>query len=291
MQIAQLKYFQAVCLLGSTVRASEALYVSQPSISSAISKLEQEFGVVLFNRDKNRMILTEDGAFFLNRVNEILADYDKLEKEMHQLGNPNELNVSIPPVEYVVLPKIINQFTASHPDFKLRLYEDLQSEVEPLLFANQRDIAITVTDNLDTNLYDVTHLMTAHLRFYARNDSKFAQLNKISVTDIANTPIILFKDSFNGCSALLERFEQYDITPNIYMFSSQLSTVRSTIKAGFACGCMIGEWSNLEGVISLPLDPPIVYNIGIVRKKSEGIQHNLHTFAKYLESSFSEIKP
>lgn len=64
MNITQLRYFQAVCKFGSTVKAAENLFISQPSVSNAIKKLEEEYNLQLFIRDNNRLILTEDGKFF-----------------------------------------------------------------------------------------------------------------------------------------------------------------------------------------------------------------------------------
>ena len=62
MSITQLQYFRAVCKFGSTVKAAEAMYVSQPSISSAINKLEEEFGITLFTRQNNRLVLGQSGC-------------------------------------------------------------------------------------------------------------------------------------------------------------------------------------------------------------------------------------
>ena len=48
MNITQLRYFQAVCKFGSTVKAAENLFISQPSVSNAIKKLEEEYNLQLF---------------------------------------------------------------------------------------------------------------------------------------------------------------------------------------------------------------------------------------------------
>ncbi len=64
MKLSQMRYFQAVCLYGSTTRAADSLFVSQPSISMAIKELEEELHVKLFVRQNNRMMLTREGSFF-----------------------------------------------------------------------------------------------------------------------------------------------------------------------------------------------------------------------------------
>ena len=61
MNINQLKYFDAVCTFQSVSLAAEYLHISQPSLSSAIKELENEFGILLFKRHHRGMVLTPEG--------------------------------------------------------------------------------------------------------------------------------------------------------------------------------------------------------------------------------------
>ena len=64
MNINQLKYFNAVCEYGKVSVAAQILHISQPSLSSALKELEQEFGVNLFKRQHSGMSLTNEGRIF-----------------------------------------------------------------------------------------------------------------------------------------------------------------------------------------------------------------------------------
>lgn len=68
MEIRQLEYFVSA-LLGNLTRVAERHFVSQPNITIAIKKLETELGVTLFDRKKNKLVLTEEGMFFLQKLN------------------------------------------------------------------------------------------------------------------------------------------------------------------------------------------------------------------------------
>lgn len=74
MELRHLRYFIAVADALSFRKAAETLHISQPPLSQQIMNLEQELGVSLFLREKNRIKLTPEGALFLDRAKAILAD-------------------------------------------------------------------------------------------------------------------------------------------------------------------------------------------------------------------------
>ncbi|MFR3347575.1 MAG: LysR family transcriptional regulator, partial [Christensenellales bacterium] len=78
MKISQLRYFMTVCRYNNITKAAEELYVSQPAISSSIKDLETEFGVKLFYRQNNKLLLTDEGEYFLDKVTDILGAVDIL---------------------------------------------------------------------------------------------------------------------------------------------------------------------------------------------------------------------
>ena len=96
MKLSQMRYFQAVCLYGNTTRAADSLFVSQPSISMAIKELEEELHVKLFVRQNNRMMLTREGSFFLERVNRVLDEVRTLEQTMQHLNSSSTVTLSLP---------------------------------------------------------------------------------------------------------------------------------------------------------------------------------------------------
>ncbi len=69
MEIRQLEYFVSASLLGNLTRVAERHFVSQPNITIAIKKLETELGVTLFDRKKNKLVLTEEGMFSYKKLN------------------------------------------------------------------------------------------------------------------------------------------------------------------------------------------------------------------------------
>ncbi|MBQ8873477.1 MAG: LysR family transcriptional regulator, partial [Clostridia bacterium] len=97
MKLLQMKYFQTVCKYGGITKAAEELFVSQPTISFCIKELEEEFGVKLFHRKHNRLQLTVEGSYFLDKVNYILQSVDTLASQMKDMGNNrNHVKLAVP---------------------------------------------------------------------------------------------------------------------------------------------------------------------------------------------------
>lgn len=89
MEIRQLEYFVSASLLGNLTRVAERHFVSQPNITIAIKKLETELGVTLFDRKKNKLVLTEEGMFFLQKIEPILIALKNSVAEMKDYRNEN----------------------------------------------------------------------------------------------------------------------------------------------------------------------------------------------------------
>ena len=87
MKLYQLKYFTAVCNYGYVTKAAEELHVTQPSVSSAIKELEDEFAVNLFHRINNRLSPTKEGLYFLDQATKILELVESTQNAMSELGN------------------------------------------------------------------------------------------------------------------------------------------------------------------------------------------------------------
>ena len=99
MTLQQLTYFCAVCRYHSIVRAAKALYISQPTISTAIHELEKEFHISLFLHTPNRIHLTEEGAAFYERANDLLQRARNMQEEFSQAAlSVRPIRVGIPPI-------------------------------------------------------------------------------------------------------------------------------------------------------------------------------------------------
>src|SRR5690606_1320894 len=122
MTITQLKYVIAVATYKSFVAAAEKCFVTQPTLSMQIQKLEEDLGIRVFDRTKHPIAVTEMGTDIIAQAKVILAEYNKIEevvlRQQQKLSGIFRFAV-IPTVAPYILPRLLDQYTAAYPDVRL----------------------------------------------------------------------------------------------------------------------------------------------------------------------------
>lgn len=149
MELHQLRYVLAVARAGSFSRAAEELFLSQPSLSVQVRKLEKELNVALFERLGRRVILTAAGEIFVEHVESALSHLDQAREKAAQVRGLRAGRISLgvlPSVGAGLLPEVLSTFRAAHPDVEVRLSEhNISAEFERMVESGQLDIAVIRT--------------------------------------------------------------------------------------------------------------------------------------------------
>lgn len=134
---------------GSFTKAAEKLFISQPSLSAAIKKIEKEIGADLFERRGGGARLTEVGRAYIVATEKIIRAENQFKREVLDIQGLESGQVILGGSNYLssyVLPKIINRFTALHPKITISLVEANSCNLVGLLDREQVDI---VVDNIE----------------------------------------------------------------------------------------------------------------------------------------------
>ncbi len=146
MTLEQILTLQAIVKSGSFKAAADKMHKSQPSLSVAIKKLEEEFGILLFSREEYRPRLTEDGMLFYQRAEKLLAASRELEELGRMLGKgiEAEIKVSIDAISPLpLILKFLRKFFDRHPKTRVVIrFEVLNGTIERLE-EDEVDLAIT----------------------------------------------------------------------------------------------------------------------------------------------------
>ena len=141
----RLKVFRSVAKNLSFTKASQELFVSQPAITKHIQELESAYQTRLFDRQGNKISLTESGKLLLEHCDRILEDYKRLEYEMHLLNNEYtgelRLGASTTIAQYV-LPPLLARFIKKFPQVNLSLMNGNSREVETALQEHRIDLGL-----------------------------------------------------------------------------------------------------------------------------------------------------
>ncbi|MBM6839180.1 LysR family transcriptional regulator, partial [Clostridium saudiense] len=121
MTLRHIKIFVAVCETGSATAAGEKLFIAQPSISLAISELEDYYGVKLFDRLSKRLYITEAGKYFLEYASHIIKIFEEMETGIRNFDTQGVIRVgaSITIGNYL-LPKYVENFKKLHPKIEVQ---------------------------------------------------------------------------------------------------------------------------------------------------------------------------
>ncbi|CDX19098.1 Transcriptional regulator, LysR family [Mesorhizobium sp. ORS 3324] len=146
LDLRQIRYFVAVAEAGNVGRAAEQLHISQSPLSRQIMQLEEQLGVTLFERSKQRVHLNAEGRAFLTEARAVLANAARLEEFGRNLASGAAGSLAIGYVEGAVhaglIAVMLREFRRERPDFHLQLrsrrtaaqFEDLRHRVLDLGF-------------------------------------------------------------------------------------------------------------------------------------------------------------
>jgi len=144
MDFRELQYILAIARHLNITRAAEELYVSQPTLSKFIQKLETEIGQPLFKRIGNRFALTYAGEVYVEKAKHILELKKSLDSELADIiqNDRGELNVAFPTMRGTyMLPDTLPIFRERFPHVKVNVFESNSTTIDDLLLQGDVDIA------------------------------------------------------------------------------------------------------------------------------------------------------
>jgi len=186
MTITQLEYIVAVDTYRSFVVAAEKCFITQPTLSMQVQKLEDTLGVKIFDRSKQPVSPTEIGVEIIEQARILLAESEKIREIItdRQKELSGELKVGIiPTVSPYILPKIISGFIQKYPQVKLIVWEQTTEEIIQQLKLGTLDCGILSTPLRESALTEIPVFYENFVAYVSKN-SKLSKKKSISPEDI-----------------------------------------------------------------------------------------------------------
>ncbi len=186
MTITQLEYIVAVDTYRSFVLAAEKCFVTQPTLSMQVQKLEDTLGVKIFDRSKQPVTPTEIGIEIITQARVMLSESEKIREIIsdRQKELSGELRVGIiPTISPYILPKIIHGFIAKYPQVKLVVWEQTTEEIVQHLKLGKIDCGILSTPLHENNLTEIPVFYENFVAYVSKN-SKLSKKKNIIPDDI-----------------------------------------------------------------------------------------------------------
>ena len=286
MKLTQLRYFQAACRCGGVTAAAELLHISQPSVSAAIKELESEFGVRLLDRKHRSFSLTSAGQILLEQADSLLAHADRVEAVMADLSNQTrQLRLGVPPmIGALLLPRLYREFFSENPGLDVAITEGGRRELLRLLGENHLDLVFLPHDRPVEAAYRAAPVTRLETVFCVSRDHPLAGRTAVQIEDLADEPLVLFKNSFFQTETILQRFQALGQTPKVLLHTDQLSTVRRLISSGVAGGFLFRDLvTERDDMIPIPLSPAIQSTVSLVWKPSGSAFRDMERFIEYVQ--------
>lgn len=282
MTLNQLEYYCAVCRFQSITRASEELYVSQPTISVAVRELEKEFHMQFFNHNKNRISLTSDGEAFYLKASKLLEQARGMYDEFARLGEQTRpIKIGIPPImSTVFFPRMIDAFhEKSHTPVQLQEYGSVRAC--DLVASGDLDLALVNMDVYGLDRFENFEIMTAECVYCVSRTHRYAGESEITFDMLKDENLILFNTDSVLNQTVYARFRSMKATPRILMTSSQLYTILNFVRSG-TCGAFLFSpiAVNPRDFVTLPIRPVMTNRFGLVWKKGP-IRKQAETFIDF----------
>lgn len=196
MTITQLKYVLAVAEHKNFTLAAEKCFVTQPTLSMQIQKIEEELNIQIFDRTKKPIQLTDIGQKIVNQAKNIVNEADRIHDIVEQqkgfIGGEFRLGI-IPTIMPTLLPMFLNNFIKKYPKVKLIIEELNTVEIITKLNNGHLDAAIASTPLMEEKIKEVVLYFEPFVAYIPEGHRDFHK-EEIEVADLNLDEILLLQD-------------------------------------------------------------------------------------------------
>jgi len=251
MELRHLRYFVTLAEELHFGRAAEKLHISQPPLSMQIRALEQELGVMLFNRTQRHVALTQAGHALLHEARQVLARVEQavLVTRRAGRGEIGELAVGfISVADYNVLPVVLREFRRKFPLVNLTLREATSDAQIRDLVAGRLDVGFLLPPVAEPALESVSILREPLIAALPAKHPLAKKAGKLALEKLKDEPFILFPrpnapglydDVVSCCKAA-------GFSPRLEQEAIQMQTIISLVSAELGVALIPASLTNLK---------------------------------------------
>lgn len=276
MTLTELKFIVSVARERNFRRAAEKCFVTQPALSLGIKKLEDELGLLIFERGRNEVAVTEVGEKIIEQANRVLEEAERI-KELaaqgnDQLAGPIKLGVIYSTGPYL-LPEIIPVLRETAPDMPLEVEENLTANLEIQLKSGMIDAAIIALP-FDIPGVRVQPLYDESFVVAVPQQHPWAGRKAISADELSHEKVLLLNSGHCFSNQVVQACPQLSRKGEV-MQGNSLETVRNMVASNLGitvlpCSAAIERYSN-PLVKVVPFEPPApIRRIALAWRKSYG---------------------
>ena len=217
MELRDLRYFCLVAETGSVTRAADTLCVSQPFVTKVIHRLEEELGTKLFDLERRRVVLNQNGEYFYRHAREILDKLDRLTEDMAAMQEQAEFTTTLLYNNAGYLSALNSAFMAQYPHSVLSETYAKRSDIIDLLNTNKADFAIALPPitGEESRLIETITVLKDTGSIMVPPDHPLYEKEFVTLEEIAPYPIVIAPKGSGMRDTIDHIFERHGLTPNV----------------------------------------------------------------------------
>jgi|GEM_PF-393047 len=228
MTLAQLEYFVGVARTGHLTQTAREMMISQPSLTQAINKLENELGFPLFERVGRRILLTREGSQFLSYAKEVIRAQERAEAAAQHIYQENRGRIRFAhtePLPASYIPNLIHQFLDQKENQRVRIESDVawSPAIINAVREDRIDFGFCAKENVSTDGVVLYPLFKRPFVLIVSKNDPLSRLESVEPEDLIHRPCV----SYNAGSAIDTQIREFwdglGLSPDIRYRSSAIA--------------------------------------------------------------------
>jgi LysR family transcriptional regulator, hydrogen peroxide-inducible genes activator len=290
IKLKDLRYLVAVADTRHFGRAAEKCFVSQPTLSAQLKKLEDYLGVQLVERQPKNVTLTEPGEQIVARARRILEASDEVVTLARAHRDPlaGRLRLALlPTIGPYLLPRVSQPIRKTLPRLELRLYEYQTAQMLAKLEAGEIDLGVLALPVVAEG-FETRELYTEAFTVAVPDHHRLAKRDSIRIEDLNGENLLLLEDGHCLRDQALEVCSRVDLHEDQDFRATSLETLRQMVATGAGVTLLPelagkGAYGNAKGVVIRPFTRPApVRKVGGVWRKTSARREAIDALCKVI---------
>lgn len=297
MELRQLRYFVEVAEREHVSEAAEHLHIAQSAISRQIARLEEELGVMLFEKVGRNIQLTPIGKIFLLHAKTAIKSIEFAKYQIEEFLDPEHGTIKIgfpTSLSTHLLPTVISAFKDEQPNIAFHLRQGSYSFLMDAV--KNRDIGLAFLGPVPTKDPDIDGhiLFTENMSALLPISHPLSDKKSLRLSDLRNDPFVLFPKGYVLNNLAIEACQQAGFTPNIASEGEDMDSIKGLVSAGIGIS-LLPDSTFYEVVprmtVKIAIETPEVKRtVGIISPKNSELAPSEKLFYEFVKKFYSRLE-
>jgi LysR family cyn operon transcriptional activator len=293
MELRHLKYFLSIAREKSFTRASEELFVTQPTLSHQVKQLEEELGCELFDRSSRNVRLTSAGEIFSDFASRALREVESGRIAIQEYQGLRAGSLTIGVVSSFIdslMPPVLSSFHALYPNIRLKVLELPTDELQRCVRDGELAFGIAYGPAVIEHL-TLEPLFKEELMVIVSRKHRLAQETSVSLGALQGMELALLTTEYVSRKMLDSAFMEALVSPRIAVEMNSIGAILETVaRSDLATIMPKRAILHSRHLVSVPLRPTIKRTAALITRSPSSISPAAHILSEMFRSAYQRIE-